>query len=333
MTVNEKNVRAAPKDFDVDELIEEEAEIEAEKQLRTPAIGVVASEHGEGSCKISPKKISDTDQFHKKSSSESHLDLDSLLDEEAEIEAENENKQNLGPDGSAGSGKNDKIETCNVCDRPNIDNKIFSHFRIPLCYECKSTDPKYKMMTKTRAKSEYLLNDKILDDLPWMEINNPRHGAWSRMKLFMTVQVEVACIKKYGSIHSMEEIRDKRVKQRIEKQQKKKGTQPGENILSSAIAKLRKSLLSSDDRASTCNKTVTPTSQEGIGQVVSTQAEKGRKRSRKKAKETDRKERRKRKKEKKGDNKAKGTSTRKRLPRRHHSHTFGPEQHMGADTW
>jgi DNA repair protein len=84
-------------------------------------------------------------------------------------------------------------------------------FDICICNACRKEHAKYDMMTKTTAKTEYLLSDTDIAPLKYLERKNPRKQAWGMMKLYMKTDVVVVAQKKYGSMEGVERERRKRV--------------------------------------------------------------------------------------------------------------------------
>jgi len=66
-------------------------------------------------------------------------------------------------------------------------------------------------ITKTRAKEEYLLNDKDLQDIPVIKRLNPLYRSSYPMCLYKRKHLITACIKKYGSMDNLQKERDSRL--------------------------------------------------------------------------------------------------------------------------
>lgn len=89
-------------------------------------------------------------------------------------------------------------------------------FHIHLCEDCRKNDFRYRMITKTRAISEYKINEKILydSDIYMLECRNPHYRSASPMVLFLEKQVEELAIKTFGSREGLEEQRMKSQRRR-----------------------------------------------------------------------------------------------------------------------
>ena len=59
-----------------------------------------------------------------------------------------------------------------------------------VCPTCRTSLPKYKVITKTRAKKDYHLGDAELQTLPCLERRNPHYSSAEKMKLYRLSQVE-----------------------------------------------------------------------------------------------------------------------------------------------
>eukprot|EP00511_Aplanochytrium_stocchinoi_P010962 CAMPEP_0204872506 /NCGR_PEP_ID=MMETSP1348-20121228/38357_1 /ASSEMBLY_ACC=CAM_ASM_000700 /TAXON_ID=215587 /ORGANISM="Aplanochytrium stocchinoi, Strain GSBS06" /LENGTH=306 /DNA_ID=CAMNT_0052027399 /DNA_START=35 /DNA_END=952 /DNA_ORIENTATION=- len=271
-------------------------------------------------------------------------DLEELLQEEEEVIAiaasdESSSSKTNGQDQDAEQqpgNKKEIIEKCIVCSKPNVENKMLVHFKVAICYVCKSSDPQYKLMTKTRAKQEYLLNDKILDKMNSLSINNPRHGAWSSMRLYLTCQVQQACIQKYGSLEEMEKVKETRIRTRMGRQQdaisrkRKRGT----SILSSAIQKLRKEMSSAGSGGTgigDMNKVEKSTSGDKNSPKETT------KRRPKHENKNKHKQKMKSKSKKASSSRDKDKDPNSKHKSKHrnrfHTHEFDTEKHLGEDKW
>ena len=118
---------------------------------------------------------------------------------------------------------------CEVCGSSTaIDAEFYENFRVVVCFSCKDTDNIYTIITKTQARSEFLLTDEELADfalLPSISRKNPHNPRWADMKLYLKKQVRDYAIKKHGSEEALKlalsnrnEVRsDKKSKQFLKK--------------------------------------------------------------------------------------------------------------------
>ena len=125
--------------------------------------------------------------------------------------------------------------TCEACGCTiAIDPEFYENFHVAVCFSCKETDDLYTILTKTQARSEFLLTDEELADsglLPSISRKNPHNPRWADMKLYLKKQVRDFAIKKHGSDLCLKEAllnRDEVRSDRKSKQflKKLKGTWP-----------------------------------------------------------------------------------------------------------
>lgn len=72
----------------------------------------------------------------------------------------------------------------------------FEYFKV--CDGCRDSDEKHSLITRTEAKTEYLLKDCDLDKrLPLLKFicrKNPHNVRWGDMKLYLHLQVSLVCL-------------------------------------------------------------------------------------------------------------------------------------------
>mmetsp|Transcript_27910 Transcript_27910/g.44750 ORF Transcript_27910/g.44750 Transcript_27910/m.44750 type:complete len:180 (+) Transcript_27910:3792-4331(+) len=73
------------------------------------------------------------------------------------------------------------------------------------------------MMSKTKAKEEYLITDDDMLKLKYLESSNPRRPGWSIMKLYLVKQIKQVALQRWGNQKAIEEEKDRRIKSRAEK--------------------------------------------------------------------------------------------------------------------
>lgn len=82
-----------------------------------------------------------------------------------------------------------------------------------MCFS-KTNPEKYKTISRTRAKSEYLLKDEDLDlrrpTLRYVSKKNPHNPRYGDMKLYLELQVKERALELHGSIQEMENTRELR---------------------------------------------------------------------------------------------------------------------------
>lgn len=119
-----------------------------------------------------------------------------------------------------------KAAKCRDCGTLEIDWYWKETFKTEVCNTCKNANPeKYSLLTKTEAKTDYLLTDPELNDielLPRMLKPNPHKKTWNDMMLFLRYQVEEYAFsdKKWGSAEALDEAFEQREAAKKQKKQK-----------------------------------------------------------------------------------------------------------------
>lgn len=106
-------------------------------------------------------------------------------------------------------------DTCIVCGSVELDDFLRKNYKVNVCESCREThQERFKLVTKTAAKDEFLLTDEELRDesrMPHILKPNPLRPTWSNMQLFLKEQVRAFAIEKWGSLEAIEEEAQKRV--------------------------------------------------------------------------------------------------------------------------
>ncbi|XP_069184416.1 DNA repair protein complementing XP-A cells isoform X2 [Procambarus clarkii] len=114
---------------------------------------------------------------------------------------------------------------CLECDQQFNNSFLFQNFDHPTCDQCRDTDDKHCLITKTDAKNEYLLKDVDFDQrkppLKFIVRKNPHNSRWGDMKLYLKLQVEKRALEVWESEEALEEALEKKDKQRESNKQKK----------------------------------------------------------------------------------------------------------------
>lgn len=103
-------------------------------------------------------------------------------------------------------------EPCQDCGNLTIVEQWRDTFKVNVCWEClkAGTSEKYKLISKTKAKEEFLVSDNDMYTLQCIEKKNPNKPEWGNMKLYLRTQVEQLSDRKYGSHEKREIARQKR---------------------------------------------------------------------------------------------------------------------------
>ncbi|XP_054163509.1 DNA repair protein complementing XP-A cells homolog [Oppia nitens] len=136
------------------------------------------------------------------------------------------------PAKTSNNDQNDDMnETIQCIDCHQDFNKSFlmKHFSLKTCDLCRDLKDKHSLITRTEAKSEYLLKDCDLDkrepSLRFIAKKNPHEFAKGDMKLYLRSQIEDRALQVWGNEDNLMDEREKRLemnKRRKEKQYEKK---------------------------------------------------------------------------------------------------------------
>lgn len=107
---------------------------------------------------------------------------------------------------------------CRSCCK--LDQNFLSQFAVPVCFDCKRL-PEYRLISKTRAAQEYLLNEAELGKLGSMQVRNPKLDRRNMMRLFLLQQVKAASSARWGGESGLEEEKSRRLRQQEKRAQKR----------------------------------------------------------------------------------------------------------------
>lgn len=97
---------------------------------------------------------------------------------------------------------------CEECCRPFTLSFLRSKFSHNVCDDCHDRD-RHKLITRTTAKTKYLLKDADLDKrepvLPFITKRNPRNNHWGEMKLYLESQCHARAMEIWESMDAIEE--------------------------------------------------------------------------------------------------------------------------------
>lgn len=121
-------------------------------------------------------------------------------------------------------------KSCLGCKAEFVDSWLQKNFEYSVCDKCRESDDRHSLITRTEAKSEYLLKDCDFDSreppLKFIERKNPHNVRWGTMKLYLHLQVEERALLVWGS----EEELMKQLDLRNEKRDKSKLKKYNKNI-------------------------------------------------------------------------------------------------------
>lgn len=84
------------------------------------------------------------------------------------------------------------LEICGDCGRTFHNSFLRDTYEFDICDDCNDSE-KYPLLTLSEVKSEYLLNDSMLnreEPLKFVLKKNPHNANWGEMKLYLMPQVE-----------------------------------------------------------------------------------------------------------------------------------------------
>lgn len=110
-------------------------------------------------------------------------------------------------------------EKCTFCGCLRIDIEIQKTFHKNICYDCKFTH--LKLITKTSAIKDFLLNDDELKNFKYLSKPNPRSGTWKDMQLYDIEQIRSKAIEKFGNLEEVEKEKIRRSTSLLDRKKKK----------------------------------------------------------------------------------------------------------------
>lgn len=82
---------------------------------------------------------------------------------------------------------------CLECGDKFFDSYLLDNFDYAVCDKCRDPDGKHSLITRTEAKTEFLLKDCDFDKreppLKYISRKNPHNIRWGEMKLYLLLQV------------------------------------------------------------------------------------------------------------------------------------------------
>lgn len=115
--------------------------------------------------------------------------------------------------------------SCEGCqsEQVPIDPDYYDIFGVSVCYACKESNPLYTLITKTQARTEFLLTDEELADaslMPSLSRKNPHNPRWSDMKLYLRRQCRDFALKKFDGEAGLEAASEARSGAKSERKSK-----------------------------------------------------------------------------------------------------------------
>lgn len=114
---------------------------------------------------------------------------------------------------------------CEECQAEFSDSWLLKSFNHSVCDGCRDNDDKHALITRTDAKTEYLLKDCDLDKreptLKFIVRKNPHNPRWGDMKLYLHLQIEKRALEVWGSEEALLEEKEMRDEKRHKSKAKK----------------------------------------------------------------------------------------------------------------
>jgi DNA-repair protein complementing XP-A cells len=142
-----------------------------------------------------------------------------LLDDEDDYKSGDNKESDINCDQNF-----DQLIECIECQQEFNKSFLFRYFSVKICDNCKDLKDRHSLITRTDAKTEYLLKDCDLDKrdppLRYIAKKNPHQFARGDMRLYLRTQIEDRALEVWGSEQLLEEEREKRSGQRQKRKQK-----------------------------------------------------------------------------------------------------------------
>jgi len=113
---------------------------------------------------------------------------------------------------------------------PTAKQIFFEAYRLSVCYDCqrvaKGPGGKYQVITKSKAKDEYLLTDRQLSreygGLGCIVQPNPHDRRYGDMKLYLRSQAEELALQTWGTDEALFSEKERRTEERLQKAEARK---------------------------------------------------------------------------------------------------------------
>lgn len=129
----------------------------------------------------------------------------------------------LAPEDSLPPLNENTMKECEECHMDFLRSYLYRNFAVFVCDDCRKPKDTHELITRTEAKTKYLLKDCDLDlrkpPLRYILKKNP-HQSRGDMRLYLKFQVEERALEVHGSEEQLEEELEKREERRMVKKQK-----------------------------------------------------------------------------------------------------------------
>lgn len=115
------------------------------------------------------------------------------------------------------------MKECEECHNDFLRSYLYKNFAVHVCDDCRDPKETHELITKTEAKTKYLLKDCDLDirepTLRYILKKNP-HQTRGDMRLYLKFQIEERALEVHGSEEQLEKELEEREERRFMKKQK-----------------------------------------------------------------------------------------------------------------
>jgi DNA-repair protein complementing XP-A cells len=115
---------------------------------------------------------------------------------------------------------NPSLECCE-CSSLKYNIPYYHAFHIAVCNNCQlQNTEKYTLISRTKAKEQYLLTDTDLDALLYLSKPNPHRSTYASMKLYRKIEIENIAFQRYGTADNIQLERQKRDTVKVRREEK-----------------------------------------------------------------------------------------------------------------
>ncbi|KAG1659906.1 DNA repair protein complementing XP-A cells [Nymphon striatum] len=113
---------------------------------------------------------------------------------------------------------------CDECSQEFVESYLHSNFNAFVCDNCRDNKEKHKLISKTEAKTKFLLKDCDFDirepALKYLVRKNP-HYQFGEMKLYLESQINKRTLEVWGSEENLENEHERRAEEQEKRKNKR----------------------------------------------------------------------------------------------------------------
>lgn len=170
----------------------------------------------------------------RRTSQQQQHDDDFDFDEEGAAELDALEREERGRSSGVGAPSSASaaagVSKCMDCKETEGQQQFFDAFGLSVCYDCqrvaKGPGGKYQVITKSKAKDEFLLSDRQLDKahggLGCLTVKNPHDSRYGDMRLYLRAQVEEVALLTWGTDEALFNEKERRATERVQKAEARK---------------------------------------------------------------------------------------------------------------